>query len=184
MTARGKATYQDVIDAPPNMVAEIIYGTLVTSPQPRIRHAVVASALGGVLSPKFGWGDGGPGGWVLLDEPELHFGEDVLVPDLAAWKRERYGTPGDVAFLTLAPDWVCEVLSPSTAALDRTSKLEIYARERVAHAWLVDPATQTLEAFRLDGDSWRLVHVWAGAAKARAEPFDAVELDLTRLWNA
>lgn len=181
--ARKRATYQDVLDAPPTVVAELVHGTLITRPRPRVAHAGAASALGAVLSPGFRWGQGGPGGWIILDEPELHPGDDVLVPDLAGWRRERFGEPGDVAFLTLSPDWACEVLSPSTSALDRTGMLPIYAREGVRHAWLVDPLVKTLEVFRLDGASWRLVGAWAGDERVRAEPFEALELDLALLWR-
>jgi Uma2 family endonuclease len=181
--ARKIATYQDVLDAPSTVVAEILRGTLITHPRPRIGHAGVSSSLGAELIFPFGRGRGGPGGWVILDEPELHLGDDVLVPDLAGWKRERFGSPGDAAFLTLAPDWLCEVLSPSTSAVDRTVKLPIYARERVQHVWLVDPDARTLEVLRLDGDSYRIVGSWADDAKVRAEPFDAVELELGHLWR-
>ncbi len=182
-TARKKATYEDVLNAPPNVVAEILRGALVTHPRPRIAHAGASSVLGAELGPPFGRGRGGPGGWVILDEPEIHLGEDVLVPDLGGWKRGRFGDPGDAAFLTLAPDWVCEVLSPSTNAVDRTVKLPIYAREQVSHAWLIDPAARTLEALRLDGDTWRIVGSWADEALVKAEPFEAVVLELGLLWR-
>jgi Uma2 family endonuclease len=114
---------------------------------------------------------------------ELHLADDILVPDLASWRRERFGEPGDVAFLTLAPDWVGEVLSPSTSALGRTGKLPISVREGVRHAWLVDPLVKTLEVFRLDGTSWRLAGAWAGDEVVRAEQFDAIELDPSLLWR-
>ena len=125
-----RATYEDVLNAPENKVAEILDGELFLSPRPAPRHAAAASSLGGRVGGPFDGGIGGPGGWWILDEPELHFGEHVLVPDLAGWRRERMPAIPDVAFFTLAPDWVCEVLSPSTARIDRGEKLPIYARGR------------------------------------------------------
>ena len=133
--------------------------------------------------PPFGFGRGG-GGWILLDEPELHLGQgpDVLVPDLAGWRRERMPERPDGPYFTLAPDWVCEILSPSTARIDRTKKLEIYAREKIAHAWLLDPAAKTPEVYRLTGENWMLVASFADDAVVRAEPFDAIELELALLF--
>ena len=185
--ARRRATYQDVLDAPPHVVAEVIFGTLHTMPRPRVRHARASSRLGSRLGGPFDEGLGGPGGWVILDEPELHLGADpdILVPDLAGWTRERMPrVPADEAFLTLAPDWVCEVLSPSTQAIDRADKMEVYLREEVTHVWHVDPEGHTLEVFRHDDRSRRYLAaaVWRGAATVRAEPFDAIELDLGALW--
>jgi hypothetical protein len=86
-----------------------------------------------------------------LDEPELHFGEHVVVPDLAGWRRERMRAMPRQAFFTLAPDWVCEVLSPSTERADRGRKLRIYAEAGVAHVWFLKPADRTLEVLRLRG---------------------------------
>src|SRR2546428_6351506 len=120
-TAERRATYQDVVDAPEHRVAEIVNGELRLSPRPRTTHARSASKLGAVLDGPFDRGVGGPGGWVLLDEPELHL-PDIVVPDLAGWRRERMPELPDEPFLILAPDWVCEVLSPSTADFDRADK--------------------------------------------------------------
>ena len=131
----------------------------------------------------FDRGRGGPGGWRILDEPELHLGADIIVPDIAGWRRARLPILPDEAFFSIAPDWVCEVVSPSTAALDRVKKLAIYAREHVPHVWLVDPIGHTLEALRLDGSRWTIVSTWSGLAVLRAEPFDAIELDLSLLWE-
>jgi Uma2 family endonuclease len=181
--AKRPATYEDLLQVPEHLVAEIIDGELITSPRPTARHAVASSALGADILNAFGRNNrGGPGGWAILDEPELHIVGQVLVPDLAGWRRERMPMVPDVAFFELAPDWVCEVLSPSTAARDRTRKMHYYAGARVAHLWFLDPAVQTLEVFRLDGDGWRLAMSAAGDAPVRAEPFDAVELDMAGLW--
>ena len=181
---RRAATYQDLKLVPEHLVAEIIDGELVTSPRPSIRHAAVTSALGSNLDGTCGLrgGGGSPGGWVILDEPELHIVGQVLVPDIAGWRRARLPEIPDVAFLELAPDWVCEVLSPATAVVDRTRKMTHYPRAEVHHLWLIDPALETLEIFRLDGDGWRLVSSVAGSVLVNAEPFEAVELDLAQLW--
>ena len=149
--ARRLPAYADVLAAPPHLVAEIIAGELRLLPRPAKPHAVAAAALGEELGPPFKRGRGGPGGWMILDEPELHLSSDIVVPDLAGWRSARmpYVT-NDEPFFSLAPDWVCEVLSPSTAKLDRAEKLPLYAREQVAHAWLVDPLLRTLEVLELD----------------------------------
>lgn len=176
------ATYADLEALPSNTVGEILGGVLYAFPRPAMPHTRAASRLGVELGGPFDRGNGGPGGWVLLDEPELHFGDDVLVPDLAGWRRERMPELPHEAFITLAPDWVCEVLSTSTAAVDRTEKVPVYARERVAQVWLVDPLAQTLEIYRLDGDSYRLAATARDDARVRAEPFEAIELELPALW--
>lgn len=181
---RRRATSDDLKQVPSNLVAEIINGELVTSPRPAPRHARAASSLGGELYGPFDRGRGGPGGWIILDEPELHFHGDVLVPDLGGWRRERMPALPESSAFELAPDWVSEVLSPSTASVDRTQKLPIYARERVGHVWLIDPALQTLEVFRLDGASYRLVGAWRGDAVVQCEPFEALALRLADLWAA
>jgi Uma2 family endonuclease len=176
------ATYDDLLALPEHVVGEIIDGELIVSPRPAPRHAVATSVLGGELGPPYHSGRGGPGGWWILFEPELHLGDDVLVPDLAGWRRSRMPTVPDTAYFTLAPDWICEVLSPHTARLDRQKKLAIYAREGVTHAWLLDPIERTLEVLRLEGARWTIVAVHAGEEEVRAEPFDATALALARLW--
>lgn len=177
------ATYDDLLKVPDIFVAEILDGELYATPRPAPRHADASSGLGGVLRNPFDRGRGGPGGWRILAEPELHLAADIVVPDLAGWRRERLPALPQEAFFSLAPDWACEVLSPSTAAMDRVKKLRIYARERVAHVWLVDPIPRTLEGLRLDGDRWTIVSSFSGLAVLRAEPFDAIELDLSLLWE-
>src|SRR5262245_35621819 len=150
--ARRRATYEDILAAPEHMVAEIIDGELHLQPRPRRRHARSATGLGAVLTVAFDFGVSGPGGWVILDEPELHLGPepDIVVPDIAGWREERY--PGDRddddAFWTEAPDWACEILSASTARVDRMKKVPIFARERVPHVWIVDPRDRTVEVLR------------------------------------
>jgi hypothetical protein len=180
---RRRATYDDLLRVPSHKVAEIVDGELHVSPRPASRHALASSGLGALVWPPFHHGRGGPGGWWILFEPELHLGENVLVPDLAGWRRERMPEFPDTAAFTLAPDWVCEVVSPGTERLDRARKMPAYARESIPHLWLVNPLTQTLEVFRLAEGRWLLLAIHEGTAKVRAEPFEAVELDLAPLWG-
>lgn len=181
-SARRRATYEDVLAAPAHCVAEVVDGELHTHPRPAMLHTMAASALGEELGPPFKRGRGGPGGWILMWEPELHLGGDILVPDLAGWRCERLPEVPDAPFLELAPDWVCEVLSPATSRLDRGPKLRIYAREAVAFTWLVDPRERTLEVLERQGDRWVLLAHHGGEERVRARPFDAIELDLSILW--
>lgn len=181
--ARRRATYEDVLDAPPHMIAEVIDGELRLQPRPAKPHAAATSALGEELGPPFKRGRGGPGGWILLDEPELHLGADILVPDMAGWRRQRMPQiVADEPFFTLAPDWVAEVLSPSTTKYDRTDKLRIYHRESVEWVWLVDPLQRTLEVLHRNETDWTLRGTWRDDERARAEPFEAIELELAVLW--
>ena len=180
------ATYDDLCALPDHMVAEIIDGDLFASPRPASPHALASSMLGAVLIAGFGGEPGGagvPGGWWILDEPELHFGQNVLVPDLAGWRRERMPTVPDVAGFQLAPDWVCEVISPSTGEIDRGRKMRVYARERVGHLWIVDPILRTLEVYRLEDGRWVVASTHAGTEQICAEPFEAVPLDMRRWWR-
>jgi Uma2 family endonuclease len=177
------ATYEDLVKLPDHLVAEIVDGELHASPRPAPAHAVAGASVGGLLKNPYSFGKGGPGGWWILYEPELHAGADVLVPDWAGWRKARMPHPPETAYFPLAPDWVCEILSPSTAVVDRARKLAIYAREGVAHAWLVDPALQTLEVFRLEGGRWVLLGTHAGDEVVRAEPFGEIDLELGLLWS-
>lgn len=183
-TARRQATYEDLLKVPDILIAEIVDGELVTSPRPAFPHAQVTSAVNQDLGPfsRRPGGPGGPGGWWILFEPELHLGADILVPDLAGWRRERMPALVDEPYSTLAPDWVCEVVSPSTALLDRERKMPIYARERVSHLWLIHPSLKTLEGYRLEDQHWVVASSHVGTDSARVEPFEAVELDMSRWW--
>jgi len=177
------ATYDDLVALPEPFVAEIVDGELHASPRPAVRHLRTASGLSSLIMPPMWEGRGGPGGWWILAEPELHFARDVLVPDLAGWCRSRLARLPDAAYISDAPDWICEVLSPSTAALDRPKKLKIYARERVGHAWLLDPLAQTFEVLRLEADRWSIVTTHVGLDIVRAEPFGEVDVPLALLWG-
>jgi len=165
------------------MVAEVLDGELRVQPRPALPHVAAATTLGEELGPPFKRGRGGPGGWILLHEPELHLQSDIVVPDLAGWRRERLPMVPVKPYLTLAPDWVCEVVSPGTAKTDRADKLPIYARESVRHAWLLDPLQRTLEVLRLDGGRWILLDVFKDDASVFAEPFETFRLELSVLWS-
>ncbi len=177
------ATYADLEALPENVIGQLIEGSLVVMPRPGFPHASLTTNLGIDLGNSFGRGRGGPGGWVFIDEPELHFGADVLVPDLAAWRRERF-TPPTTSFFSTPPDWICEVLSPSTASYDRIQKRRIYATQKVAFLWLIDPVGRTLEAYRNEGVEFRELATWGGDEddRVRVPPFDAIELELQSLW--
>jgi Uma2 family endonuclease len=179
---KSKATYEDLVAVPDNLVAEIVDGNLHTNPRPAMQHALAATALGYVLGNPFHDGIGGPGGWLILDEPELHLGDDVVVPDIAGWRRERMADVPEAPWTSLAPDWICEVASPATERLDRVEKLRIYAREGVTHAWLVNPLSKMLEVFRRDGQDWTRVAAHGNAGPVRLEPFKAIAWELGRLW--
>lgn len=181
---RRRALYDAYLAVPEGQRAEIINGTLYVSPRPTPRHANATAVLVGELNPTFQRGRGGPGGWWILNEPELHLDAfEPLQPEICGWRKERLPELPETAFFTLVPDWICEVLSPSTEARDRNEKLPIYARHGVRHVWLVDPAEQTLEVYTLGDDNrWLDVRLFQADARVRIEPFAAIELDLAALW--
>ena len=181
-TEAPRATYQDVLDAPPHMVAEVVAGTLYTHPRPAWLHVVASSVLGHYIGPPFQHGHGGPGGWWIVDEPEVHLGEDIVVPDLAGWRRERMPECPTGAYSTLAPDWVCEVLSPSTRKFDLNDKRAVYAREGVGFIWYVDPDARSQEAFALHGSDWVLIDTLFNDASVSLPPFEAINFNLDVLW--
>lgn len=181
-TARKRATYADLEAVPPHLVAEIIDGELVTHPRPGPPHGIASSALGAKLGDTFQFGEGGPGGWIFIDEPELHLGPDVVVPDLAGWRRERLTALPETPYLEIAPDWVCEVLSPATETYDRDAKRRIYARAEVGYLWLLDPRVRLLETFALASGKWLLLATFHDADEVRAQPFDAIAFSLGVLW--
>lgn len=181
--AERMAEYRDLFDLPEHVVGEIIHGQLITHPRPAPRHARASSVIGGEIVPSYDQGrGGGPGGWWILDEPELHLGPHILVPDLAGWRRERMPYFPEEAYFTLAPDWACEVLSPGTARVDRVLKMPIYAERGVQWLWLVEPVLRTLEVFGLSEGRWRLEGAWQEDDMVRAPPFEAIEIPLSGLW--
>lgn len=181
-----RATYADIEALPANVVGEIVDGELFVMPRPRPRHVDTQGALVVALKGPFDRGAGGPGGWRILPEPEVHLVRDEpAVPDLAGWRRERMPELPDTAKIHLAPDWVCEVLSDSTEVHDRRDKMPLYARHGVPHVWLIDPVLRYLEAFWNDAGAWRPVGAgkWRDDARVRIPPFDGIELDLATLWG-
>lgn len=182
-TAHKFAAYEDLFDLPENIIGQIIHGQLITQPRPAPKHALARSSLGDELVSPFQKGRGGPGGWWILDEPELHLGPHVLVPDLAGWRRERMPELPETAYFTLPPDWSCEVLSPGTARVDRADKMPIYAAQGVPFLWLIDPTLRTLEVFALCEGRWLLEHIYQDDEEVRAVPFDAIAFVLAGLWR-
>ena len=180
--AKRRATYADLEAVPEHLVAEIIDGELMTHPRPSPRHGATANALGGELTGPYQKGLGGPGGWVFVIEPEIKFGNDILVPDIAGWRRERLPGYPKRNYFEIAPDWVCEILSGSTEKRDRSLKKRIYAVGAVSHLWLIDPRLQLLEVFELRENLWTDVGTWNSDDEVRAPPFDAISFSLADLW--
>jgi Uma2 family endonuclease len=181
-TAKKEAVYDDLFEIPENMIGEIISGELNVSPRPSPRHSHAVSVLDVRIGPPYRFGEGGPGGWIMLFEPEIALGEHILVPDLAGWKKERLTKPPDTNFIATAPDWIAEVLSPATFRTDRIKKMPIYAQYKVPFLWMVDPIARTLEVFRLESGRWSLVSTHADDDRVRAEPFQDIEIPLAYLW--
>jgi Uma2 family endonuclease len=181
-----RALYEAYLEVPAHQCAEIIEGTLYVTPGPGPQHANAASVLGGELSGPFQRGRGGPGGWWILDEPELHLVDlEPMVPDLAGWRVERMPELPKTAYFAILPDWICEILSKSTEQIDRQKKLPIYAKLGVRHVWLLDPIAQTLEVHALGSDArWREVRAYRAGDRVRAAPFEAIEIELAALWSS
>ncbi|MEM5787457.1 MAG: Uma2 family endonuclease [Syntrophobacteraceae bacterium] len=181
--AKEKATYEDLYKIPDNLIGEIIDGELIVTPRPSRKHVICTTALGALVTAPYQFGQGnGPGGWIFAIEPEIGLGEQILVPDLAGWKRERFPVEEDHNWISAAPDWVCEILSPSTFRIDKVKKMPIYAHHGVAHIWLIDPVAMTMDAFGLESGRWVLLGSFAENDKVRAEPFQEIEIHLGTLW--
>jgi Uma2 family endonuclease len=179
-----RATYQDLLDAPDNVVAEILAGTLHLGPRPTKPHARASNKLYSTIDFAFDRGKTGPGGWIVVEEAEIHLHHEVVVPDIAGWRLTTLDHLSSDAYFDIRPDWVCEVLSPSTEGFDRTVKLPIYARERVSHVWFVNPLSRTLEVLELDLSSrYTIVGLYHDDDPVRAEPFEAIEFELAELWS-
>jgi len=186
LPAPGMATYADVEALPERYVGELIDGTLYAQARPASPHARAASQIGGHLLVAFdgpGGVEGGPpGGWWILDEPELHFGADVLVPDIAGWRRDRMPRLAAKPWFSEAPDWLCEVASPATCRLDRGLKLGRYHKAGVGHVWLVEPLSRRIEVFRRSDEGWVLVAHHFDDDVVGIEPFERLPLTLADLW--
>jgi Uma2 family endonuclease len=186
-----RATYADLEAVPAGKVAELIDGQLYVFPRPAPRHLDAQGELVEVIRGRFQKGRGGPGGWWILAEPEVHFpepaepgGKQVVDPDVAGWRREQMPELPETAYFALSPDWVCEVLSPSTEDHDRRTKMPLYAHNGVRWAWLVDPVARTLEVYVLGGNrKWERPTIHRDDARVPVVPFDAIELDLAELWT-
>ncbi len=186
-SSRGPARYADLCALPETVIGEILDGELVASPRPTCRHAGVLTSLIGTLWRPYQRGIGGPGGWWLLVEPEVHLDQQVLVPDVAGWRRETLATHPTGAAVDTVPDWVCEVVSPATVRYDRVTKRALYARYGAAFFWLIDPVARTLEVLRRDDrqdDGWAVAGSWSGDAEITAPPFVACPIPLGALWVA
>lgn len=186
-SARRLATYADLLSLPEGTRGEVLGGQVVIPPAPLPRHSRAQRALGRFLGGPFDDDDGrgGPGGWWILAEVDVRLSpHDVVRPDVAGWKRERIPNPWDESPIEVVPDWICEVASPSNVAQDRVRKRALYARTGVSYYWLVDPEARTLESLRLDRTSVTLIEVGAydDTAIARIAPFDAIELEVSRLF--
>lgn len=181
--AKKKATYDDLYSIPENAVGEIIDGELLVAPRPSRKHTYAASYLDKEIGYPYQFGRGrGPGGWIIIVEPEIALGENILVPDLAGWKREKFPLSEETNWISATPDWVCEVLSPRTVRTDRTRKMKLYGQYGVSHVWLLDPEGETLEVFRLELGCWVLLEVFGGNDMVCVEPFEAIEINLADIW--
>lgn len=176
------ATYADIEALPPNMVGEILFGSLVTHPRPSPRHGVAAMSVGSLVTQRFQFGNGGPSEWIFIVEPELHFGPHVVVPDIAGWRKERTSGIAEKAWIETSPDWLCEVLSPSTEKYDRSDKQRIYATYSVGHVWHVNPIAKLLEVYERQNKAWLQTHVFKDQETVSAPPFESLTFNLGLLW--
>ena len=180
--AKKKATYDDLYTIPENTTGEIVDGELFVTPRPSARHTYASSVLGAEVGAAYHSGRSGPGGWIILDETEILLGEHLLVPDLAGWRKERFPGVPQENWVSVSPDWVCEVISPGTIRLDKIRKMSLYGQHRVQYLWLIDPVARTLDVFRLETENWVVAGFFADDDKVRAKPFQEVEFELSNLW--
>ncbi len=178
--SKRRATYQDVLDAPPHLVAELIDGELYTFPRPAPPNAVAQAMLLTIINNSFH--GNGAGGWWIMTEPQLRLGENSLVPDIAGWRKTRMPKPPKTAYFEMAPDWLCEILSPSTRKIDLFRKVPIYAREAVSHLWILEPVALTVDAYNLCGGKWLPIDSQSGYATVSLPPFEAISFGLGNLW--
>jgi Uma2 family endonuclease len=178
------ATLADLDALPPGVVGEIIEGVLYTMTKPRAPHQRTTRTIGGRIGDPFDHGRGGPGGWWILTEPGIEFPDDTkeLSPDVAGWRRERLPRLPRKAPIRVVPDWVCEILSPTTRRHDLLRKLPYYAKVGVSALWLVDIEARVLTAQRLESGHWVTIGSYAEETEVRIEPFDAVPLDIASWW--
>jgi len=177
-----RATYEDLPQVPERFLVELIDGEIYTARQPGTPHTVALSVLVALLTRPWMLAQDGPGGWWIFYRPELHLAGDAFVPDAAGWRRDRTPECPNTSGTDVAPDWLCEVLSPGNAGYDRVKKVPKYARNGVEFVWIVDPIAHTLEVYRLTGEHYVLLDTHEGDERARIEPFEAIELDLSLIW--
>jgi Uma2 family endonuclease len=178
-----KNVYEQWLELPDNITGEIISGNLIASPRPGPKHANVSSSLNVKVGGPYHHGDsGGPGGWLILFEPEIHINDDIVVPDFAGWKRERLSSPPDEPYFSVVPDWVCEILSPGSVKIDRVVKQQLYLNWSVNHYWIIDPILKSVEVLERSGAHWVIKGIYSENNKMRAVPFDSIEIDLSSLW--
>lgn len=184
-TAKKPSLYEQLKALPEGLTGEIINGELRTQPRPAWPHSLAASRLGADIEGPYGRGRGGPGGWWIIDEPEVHFilDTEVTVPDIAGWRKERMPSPPQGHKIPIVPDWICEIFSPSTKSTDREEKMPLYARHGVRFAWLLDPDTHTLEAYELADSRWRPLGLYRDDDAVCVAPFDAIIIRLSDLWG-
>ncbi len=182
---RKPSLYEQLMALPEGLTGEIINGQLRTQPRPAWPHILAGSRLGADIEGAYGRGRGGPGGWWIIDEPEVHFVLDteVTVPDIAGWRQERMPSPPEGHKIQVVPDWICEIFSPSTKSTDREEKMPLYANYGVRFAWFVDPKTRTLEAYELKDAKWTVINVFRDDDMVSVAPFDAIVIRLSDLWG-
>jgi len=183
--AKKPSLYEQLMDLPEGLTGEIINGQLRTQPRPAWPHILAGSRLGADIEGPYGRGRGGPGGWWIIDEPEIHFilDTEVTVADVAGWRKKRMPSPPEGHKIEVVPDWICEIFSPSTKSTDREEKVPLYARYGVRFAWLVDPKTRTLEAYELADAKWTPLGIFRDDDTVSVAPFDAVVIHLADLWS-
>jgi Uma2 family endonuclease len=188
------ATYEDLLALPDGVKAELIDGEIIihSSSDPRVaalpaplpEHSRVQGGLRRFLGGPFDDDDGfgGVGGWWILAEVEIRLGGQIVRPDVAGWRRERLASPWGLRPIEIIPDWICEVVSPSNASHDRVTKKHLYAKHGIAHYWIADTEEVTLETFTLHDAVWTASGAFTRGGVARIEPFEAIELDVGRLF--
>jgi Uma2 family endonuclease len=182
--ARKHATSADLLELPEGSRAELIGGAIVHLPPPLPEHGRSQRTIGRFIGGPFDddHGRGGPGGWWILPEVEVQLGSEIVRPDIVGWRRERLPSPWGMRPIGVVPDWICEALSPSNERHDRVYKANLYAESGVAFYWIVDPSERILEAFELASGGWIRIGAWGSGETARVRPFDAVELEMDRLF--
>ncbi len=195
--ARKVYTYEDILALDEKLHAELLDGmiyidgvplgsvvpTVGMAPAQLPRHAKSQRVLGKIIGGPFDddHGDGGPGGWWIFIEVDVLLASGTVRPDLSGWRRERLPQP-DVRPIATRPDWVCEIISPTSIRQDRVAKRRAYAKAGIPHYWIVDPDARTLEALELQSDRWLEVGTWSEGDVARIAPFEPVEVPVGRLF--